>query len=81
MVELTRSNDPVFLSWLIAHLSGDGIEAIVLDMHASVMEGSISAIQRRVMVLDEDLTAANVILAEAESMATEPGEPETYDAV
>lgn len=81
MVELTRSNDPVFLSWLIAHLSGDGIEAIVLDSHASVMEGSISAIQRRVMVLEEDLTEANIILAEAEEMASGSVEPEAYETV
>lgn len=70
MIELTRSNDPVFLSWLMAQLSDVGIEAIVLDAHASVMEGSISAIQRRVMVIDDDLTTAKTILAEAESIAS-----------
>jgi len=70
MVELTRTNDPVFLSWLVAQLSDEGIEAIVLDAYASVMEGSISAIQRRVMVVDDDLSAAEIILAEAESIAS-----------
>jgi hypothetical protein len=33
MVELTRTNDLVFISWLSAALAGEGIEAIVLDAH------------------------------------------------
>ncbi len=68
MVELVRSNDAVFLSWLMAQLSGEDIEAVVLDTHASIMEGSISAIQRRVMVAKEDLWRAKSILAEAETL-------------
>ena len=76
MVELTRTNDPVLLSWLLAQLSDEGIEAIVLDAHASVMEGSISAIQRRVMVIDDDLAVARSILAEAERIGAN-----TYDNI
>ena len=64
MVELIRTNDPVLISWLVAALAGDGIEAVVFDQHASVMEGSISAIQRRVMVADDDLEGARRILEE-----------------
>ena len=73
MEELVRTNDPVLLSWLTARLSGLGIEAVVLDTHASVMEGSISAIQRRVMVESHNLGRAKRILAEAEEIQT--GEP------
>ena len=58
MRELTRSNDVVFLSWLVAALRAEGIEAIVLDAHTSIIEGSIGAIPRRVMVLAEDFEAA-----------------------
>jgi len=68
MVELIRTNDAVFLSWLLAQLAGEDIEAVVLDAHASVMEGSISAIQRRVMVVERDLWRAKGILAEAEEL-------------
>jgi len=68
MVELIRTNDAVFLSWLLAQLAGEDIEAVVLDAHASVMEGSISAIQRRVMVIERDLFRAKGILAEAEEL-------------
>jgi len=65
MVELIRTNDAVFLSWLMARLAGDDVEAVVLDTHASVMEGSISAIQRRVMVAEQDLWRAKIVLEEA----------------
>jgi len=68
MVELIRTNDAVFLSWLLAQLAGEDIEAVVLDGHASVMEGSISAIQRRVMVIERDLYRAKGILAEADAL-------------
>ena len=68
MVELIRTNDAVFLSWLLARLSGEGIEAVVFDTHTSIMEGSISAIQRRVMVIEQDLWRAKHILVEAEEL-------------
>jgi len=62
LIELTRTNDPVLISWLSAHLQGAGIEHVVLDAHTSVMEGSIGAIQRRVMILAEDEKAARAVL-------------------
>ncbi len=58
MKELLRTNDPVEISWLVAVLDEAGIETWVLDSHASIVEGSISAIQRRIMVDDEDYAAA-----------------------
>ncbi|NQV84004.1 MAG: DUF2007 domain-containing protein [Rhodospirillales bacterium] len=73
MEELVRTNDAVFLSWLTAHLGGEGIEAVVLDTHTSVMEGSISAIPRRVMVNTEDLWRAKQILAEGERIQAGDG--------
>lgn len=66
MKELTRTNNLVLLSWLQAALAGEGIQAFVLDGHTSIAEGSISAIPRRVMVADEQLERARVVLAEAE---------------
>ncbi len=68
MVELIRTNDPVLLSWLTAALRGEDIEAVVLDTHTSVMEGSISAIPRRIMVRDTDLRRARLVLAEADRL-------------
>jgi hypothetical protein len=65
MKELIRANDPVLLSWVIATLSGENIESVVLDTHTSVLEGSVTAIERRVMVIDEDYSRARRILDDA----------------
>ncbi len=73
MVELIRTNDPVLLSWLTAALAEARIEAIVLDVHASIMEGSVSAIPRRVMVDDDDLARAKRLVAEADRLASGQG--------
>ena len=62
MIELLRTNDPVLISFLQAILADAGIEALVLDTHASILEGSASAIPRRIMVMDEDLETAKQIL-------------------
>lgn len=65
MRELLRTGDPVRLSWITALLAGDGIEALVFDTHMSIVEGSIPAIQRRIMVADDDFDAARRLLDEA----------------
>jgi hypothetical protein len=62
---LVASNDAVRLSFLTALLSDAGIKSIVLDHHASIMDGSISAIQRRLAVAPEDEVRARHILREA----------------
>ena len=58
MIELLRTNNPVLISWLTALMADNGIEVIVLDTHTSVLEGSALAIQRRIMVADEDYERA-----------------------
>lgn len=65
MKEVARSNDPVRLSFLTALLADAGIPWIMLDQHASVMDGSIGAIQRRIAVADGDEVRARRLLAEA----------------
>ncbi len=62
MVELLRTNDPVRISWLRALLSDANIATVVLDNHTSIVEGSIGAIPRRLMVEDDDLTCARRVL-------------------
>ena len=68
MIELVRSNDAVFLSWLTMRLEQEDVEAVVLDGHMAVADGSIPAIQRRVMVHDEDIARARLVLREAENL-------------
>jgi hypothetical protein len=65
MQELLRTNDPVRISWLQALLAAAGIEVMVMDVHTSVIEGSIGAIPRRLMVADADHRRARTVLAEA----------------
>lgn len=64
MQELVRTNDFVRLSWLQALLASAGIEAVVLDAYTSVMEGSIGAIPRRLMVYDDDEPRARAVMKE-----------------
>ncbi len=64
MKELLRTNDPVLLSFATALLAEQHIEAVVLDSHTSILEGSIGAIPRRLMVRDEDHVRARRVLAE-----------------
>jgi hypothetical protein len=59
------SNDLVRISFLTALLADAGIEAVVLDGHASVMEGSAGAIPRRLVVAAGDADAAQRLLREA----------------
>ncbi|HTZ77376.1 MAG TPA: DUF2007 domain-containing protein [Stellaceae bacterium] len=65
MKELLRTNDPVRLSFVEAVLAAAGIETVVLDQHTSVVEGSIGAIQRRIMVDERDHARALATLAGA----------------
>lgn len=65
MLELVRSNDPVYLSWIEAVLAAEGIPCVVLDAYTSAIEGSIGAIPRRVMVAAEDAERARRALEAA----------------
>ena len=65
MKELLRTNELVFLSWAEALLRAEGIEAIVLDRHTSVLEGSTYAIRRRLMIADQDYDRARRLMIEA----------------
>ncbi len=65
MKELLRTNDIVKLSWLEALLADAGIETLVLDLHTSIVEGSIGILPRRLMVSDDDYVRARLVLREA----------------
>jgi hypothetical protein len=65
MEELLRSNDPVWLSYVRHVLAEEGIAFLQLDDHMSVLEGSVGAIPRRIMVLGEDLPRARLSLGNA----------------
>lgn len=58
MKELMRSTDPTLIAFATALLSGEDIEVFVMDVHMSVLEGSIGILPRRMMVRSEDHAAA-----------------------
>lgn len=66
MVELLRTNDPVLISWLQALLADDDIPCVVLDTHVSILEGSAGAIPRRLMVDDDDLERAKLLMEQSQ---------------
>ena len=65
MKEVLRTNDPVLISYLQHALNDAGIEVFVMDSHTSIMEGSLGVLPRRLMVLDEDETAAKRLIEDA----------------
>ena len=65
MRELVVTNDLVLISYIEALLAGHGIEAVVFDRNMSLMEGSIGAFPRRIVVLEEVWNRASRILTDA----------------
>ncbi len=62
MRELLRTNDPTVIAFSTALLRAEDIDCFVLDVHMSVLEGSIGLLPRRVMVVERDLFRARAIL-------------------
>jgi Putative prokaryotic signal transducing protein len=62
MEELLRSNDAVLISFVSALLSEEDIDFIVADANMSVLEGSIGALPRRVLVESAVIGRARAIL-------------------
>lgn len=65
MRELVMTNDLVLISYVEALLADQGIEAVVFDRNISLMEGSIGAFPRRVVVADEHWSRASRVLKDA----------------
>lgn len=64
MREILRSTDPTRIAFAEALLQGEGIAAFVLDVHTSILEGSIGILPRRLMVADRDALMARAILTD-----------------
>jgi putative signal transducing protein len=65
MKELLRSNDAVLISYVSALLEEEGIAFMVADTNMSVLEGSIGALPRRVLVSSDALALARALLTGA----------------
>ena len=57
-----RSTDPTEIAFASALLSGEDIEVFVLDVHMSVLEGSIGILPRRMLVRRVDAEGARIVL-------------------
>lgn len=66
MEELLRTNDFVLISFVESLLKEADIFYTVTDRHTSLIEGSIGAIPRRVLVDADALTIARKLLADAD---------------
>ena len=62
MKELLRTNDPTVIAFAKALLEGEGIDCFEMDVHMSVLEGSIGILPRRLMVADRDHFRAGHVL-------------------
>ena len=62
MKELLRTNDPTAIAFAKALLEGEDIDCFEMDVHMSVLEGSIGILPRRLMVRDADHFQAKAVL-------------------
>lgn len=65
MKEILRTNDPVLVSAVAALLEAAAIPHWVADQNMSVLEGSIGALPRRVLVPEEQADVARALLRDA----------------
>lgn len=71
MLEVLRSTDPTVIAFASALLSGEDIEVFEMDVHMSVLEGSIGVLPRRLMVRRTDLFQARAVLRDNDLPVTE----------
>ena len=64
MKELLRTTDPTIIAFATALLQGEGIDAFPMDVHMSVLEGSIGILPRRLFVPEEDWVRACRVMAD-----------------
>ena len=65
MKAVLQTTDPVLLNFAAHVLAQEGVESVVFDENASVMDGSMGFLPRRLMVLDEDFAQAERLLKAA----------------
>jgi len=65
MIAIIKTNNTVTLSYAQSVLNDHDIGSFIADTHASILDGSVGAIPRRLMVIDEDVVEAREVLAAA----------------
>ena len=65
LIELLRTNDLVLISKVEAILADSGIAVFLADRHMSALEGSLSFLPRRLLIVADDEARARKILQDA----------------
>ena len=71
MREILRTTDPTIIAYAKALLAGEDIETFEMDVHMSVLEGSIGVLPRRLMVRDADSFVAKAVLTDNDIEVTQ----------
>lgn len=61
---LLRTNDPTVIAFATVLLAGEDIAVFEMDVHTSILEGSLGMLPRRLMVADRDHFRARAVLAD-----------------
>lgn len=64
MKEIIKTNDLATIAYIKLLLTNEGIEYFELDVHMSALEGSISILPRRIMVVNSVFERAREILTD-----------------
>ena len=64
MKEILRTNNLILISRIQSILNDAGIQNKLLDTHASNIEGNISAIQRKLVVSNDDFQQSQKLINE-----------------
>lgn len=62
MKEVLRTNDPTLMAFATHLLAVEGITAFPLDVHMSILDGSLGILPQRLMVIERDHFMAAAIL-------------------
>ena len=64
MKEIIKTNDLATIAYIKLLMTNEGIEYFELDVHMSALEGSISILPRRIMVVDSVFERVREILTD-----------------
>ncbi|MGL4238921.1 putative signal transducing protein [Tabrizicola sp.] len=62
MKELLRTTDPTVIAFATVLLEGEGIATFPLDVHMSILDGSLGILPQRLMVASQDHFRAAAIM-------------------
>lgn len=70
MKELLRTTDPTTIAFATHLLDGEGIATFPLDVHMSILDGSLGILPQRLMVADRDHFRATAIMRDNDIATT-----------